>query len=290
MTLATKQTAGSETWSPQARPIAAARAPMAVSSLHTRTTLPSMDASCRFRRSCRSDGARGPALVPSATTRRSSVRRTCAAAVESEAASARRMPAPVEKMRRQCGAALPNCWPSTVASAVSSCPQTPKTIAPAFFRATTAFKVGNVCPECVTARTTAPRTASAAVMPLGKTVRPVVAAPHVESLAHAVRLARTLFADATTTLKFGQACLRFVTHCSASQSEASTPMTTRSTLALASAGDASARAKSRAAAELSDARSRKRSRIAAKTRGVAARSSPMTSQCLGGAGMRGMMR
>jgi len=117
------------------------------------------------------------------------------------------------------------------ARTTSSCPETAKTSAPASLSARAALSVGNDWPEWVTASATAPRTASAAVDPLGKTFSDGVAPLHAMSLAHAVSAARALFADATTTLRAGHAARRLTAHCSATQSEHSTPTTTRSRLA-----------------------------------------------------------
>mmetsp|Transcript_2456 Transcript_2456/g.8319 ORF Transcript_2456/g.8319 Transcript_2456/m.8319 type:complete len:382 (-) Transcript_2456:1125-2270(-) len=277
-----------------------------------RPTLTSTEASCRDRKSARSFGRRvlfarifWPVSSPppwfwapgqrereegvlgalAATAKRSSVRRTCKAAVDLEAASARQMPASVEKRRVEWGAFGAKLWSRTSeAMTVSWDPATAKTLEPARRRARAALRLGNVCPEWETTRATAPLAASAGVVPLGNAVNPCVWAPQVASKATAVNEAKTLFADKTRTRSFGITDRTFAAHCSPTHKDASTPTIRRSSNRGVVCDDDEgvcnknrASAKASAVLALKDEGSRNESRIFCSNAGVSASSRPTTS-------------
>merc|ERR1719506_1292046 len=118
------------------------------------------------------------------------------------------------------------------AMTTSSWPATQNTSAPAAFRSRAACNVGNDWPECDTAKASACRHAVEAFIPGGKTVSDGVAPLQVMALWQAVNAAKALLDEATTMRKEGHAARKFTAHCSATQSEHSTPMMTRSKCAL----------------------------------------------------------
>ena len=124
---------GSTAWSPHALPTTAASwAPP-----HNSGKSLSTDVRASVASSSRSwrDSATSLAGAARATRTNNSVNKWCVAAVVSDAASANRIPASVEKTRSVTGLPGANCWPITSSAiTTSSWPATQKTSAPAAFK------------------------------------------------------------------------------------------------------------------------------------------------------------
>ena len=123
---------------------------------------------------------------------------------------------------------------------------------------------------------TACRHAVEAFIPGGNTVSDGVAPLQVMALWQAVNAAKALLDEATTMRKEGHAARRFTAHCSATQSEHSTPMMTRSKCALERLCASKSLDENVDAVTLFGPSSKDRV-IACKTPGKSARSLPTTS-------------